>query len=102
MWSLGCLFAELLFNRPLFPGSSDMDQLVSANDSNSARLQGQRLVFRGKCQNAKMYTSGQAGLFGPGMVGFGYRAGEVQFLEVTLSLKSGKVSTEQMVEGQST
>ncbi len=27
LWSAGCVFAELLTGRPLFPGSSDIDQL---------------------------------------------------------------------------
>lgn len=27
MWSLGCIFGELLMRQPLFPGSSDIDQL---------------------------------------------------------------------------
>lgn len=28
LWSLGCIFAELLSLQPLFPGSSDIDQLA--------------------------------------------------------------------------
>ncbi|KAJ9508787.1 hypothetical protein QJQ45_028096 [Haematococcus lacustris] len=28
VWSVGCLFAELLFNRPLYPGRSHIDQLA--------------------------------------------------------------------------
>lgn len=27
LWSCGCIFAELLTGRPLFPGSSDHDEL---------------------------------------------------------------------------
>jgi serine/threonine protein kinase len=27
MWSMGCIFAELLLRRPLLPGSNDLDQL---------------------------------------------------------------------------
>ena len=27
IWSMGCVFAELLLRRPIFPGTSDMDQL---------------------------------------------------------------------------
>jgi len=28
MWSVGCIFAEMVNGRPLFPGSSDADQLI--------------------------------------------------------------------------
>ena len=28
VWSLGCVFAELLIGQPLFPGESSVDQLV--------------------------------------------------------------------------
>ena len=28
MWSIGCIFAELLDHSPLFTGSSDFDQLA--------------------------------------------------------------------------
>lgn len=28
MWSVGCIFGEMISRRPLFPGSSDSDQLV--------------------------------------------------------------------------
>lgn len=27
MWSLGCILAEMLLGRPLFPGSSTIDQI---------------------------------------------------------------------------
>lgn len=27
IWSLGCIFAELILKRPLFPSESDIDQL---------------------------------------------------------------------------
>lgn len=27
MWSVGCIFAELLMRKPLFPGQSDIDQI---------------------------------------------------------------------------
>ena len=27
MWSAGCIFAEILFGKPLFPGGSDIDQI---------------------------------------------------------------------------
>jgi len=27
MWSVGCIFAEMLMRKPLFPGESDIDQL---------------------------------------------------------------------------
>lgn len=27
MWSVGCIFAELLTRKPLFPGKSEIDQL---------------------------------------------------------------------------
>lgn len=27
VWSLGCIFAELLLKKPLFPGESDINQL---------------------------------------------------------------------------
>lgn len=27
MWSLGCIFAEMIMKRPLFPGDSEIDQL---------------------------------------------------------------------------
>lgn len=27
MWSVGCIFAEFLLRKPLFPGLSDIDQL---------------------------------------------------------------------------
>ncbi|KAG4907046.1 hypothetical protein JHK84_055571 [Glycine max] len=30
LWSLGCVFAELLTSKPLFPGTSDVDQLSRA------------------------------------------------------------------------
>jgi cyclin-dependent kinase len=28
VWSIGCIFAEILVQRPLFPGASEQDQLV--------------------------------------------------------------------------
>ncbi len=28
IWSLGCVFAELLLGKPLFPGKSGVDQLI--------------------------------------------------------------------------
>ncbi|XXQ34371.1 Cyclin-dependent kinase 2 like protein [Plasmodiophora brassicae] len=28
MWAVGCIFAELLQNRPLFPGKSELDQIL--------------------------------------------------------------------------
>ncbi len=28
MWSVGCIFAEMVNGRPLFPGNSDADQLL--------------------------------------------------------------------------
>jgi len=27
IWSIGCVFAELMMRKPLFPGTSDIDQL---------------------------------------------------------------------------
>lgn len=27
MWSVGCIFAELLVGKPIFPGKDEMDQL---------------------------------------------------------------------------
>ena len=27
LWSIGCIFAEMLNNKPLFPGKSEQDQL---------------------------------------------------------------------------
>ena len=27
MWAVGCIFAELINNAPLFPGESDIDQM---------------------------------------------------------------------------
>lgn len=27
MWSVGCIFSELVTRRPLFPGDSEIDQL---------------------------------------------------------------------------
>lgn len=27
MWSVGCIFGELLTQKPLFPGKSDIDQI---------------------------------------------------------------------------
>lgn len=27
MWSVGCIFAEMLLRAPLFPGQSEIDQL---------------------------------------------------------------------------
>jgi cell division cycle 2-like protein len=27
MWSIGCIFAEMIFNAPLFPGKSEIDQI---------------------------------------------------------------------------
>ena len=27
MWSVGCIFAELLVGKPIFPGANEMDQL---------------------------------------------------------------------------
>ena len=32
IWSAGCIFAELLSGRPLFPGGSDIDQLCQIRD----------------------------------------------------------------------
>lgn len=32
MWSAGCIFAELLTGKPLFPGSSDIDQICLIRD----------------------------------------------------------------------
>jgi cyclin-dependent kinase len=28
MWSVGCIFAEMVNGRPLFPGSAENDQLM--------------------------------------------------------------------------
>ena len=28
MWSIGCIFAEMVTGRPLFPGTSEKDQLL--------------------------------------------------------------------------
>ena len=28
MWSVGCIFAEMITGRPLFPGTSEKDQLI--------------------------------------------------------------------------
>ena len=28
MWSIGCIFAEMILNRPLFPGTSVSDQIT--------------------------------------------------------------------------
>ena len=33
MWSVGCIFAEMITGRPLFPGTSDADQLRPSEDS---------------------------------------------------------------------
>ena len=33
MWSLGCVAAELFLGLPLFPGASEHDLMVSANES---------------------------------------------------------------------
>jgi len=27
IWSVGCIFAEMILRKPLFPGASDIDQL---------------------------------------------------------------------------
>ena len=27
VWSVGCIFAEIVMNRPLFPGDSEIDEL---------------------------------------------------------------------------
>jgi len=32
MWSVGCVFAELLLRRPIFPGSSDINQLTKISE----------------------------------------------------------------------
>lgn len=29
IWAVGCLYAEMMTGEPLFPGESDIDQLVS-------------------------------------------------------------------------
>ena len=32
MWSLGCIMAELLTRKPLFPGQSELDQITKIFD----------------------------------------------------------------------
>jgi len=33
MWGVGCIFAEMLINKPLFPGANEMDQVGQIIDA---------------------------------------------------------------------
>lgn len=48
MWSVGCIFGELLTQKPLFPGKSEIDQINKVFKVSQGVLWGPVLAGRGQ------------------------------------------------------
>ena len=54
MWSLGCILGEMLLGKPLFPGSSTLNQIERILSSVDPPTK-EGLLFKMKCTSSLLY-----------------------------------------------